>query len=148
MLPAVCGGVSNYTLKSHHSQYSRIQQVYKVHSTLRIFLFLLFFSFLFFSFLFFSFLSFPFLSFPFLFFSFLFSSFPFLSFFIVIGYFNYISMLTPFQVFPLQAPYSIHPPPSSIRLFTHPPTHSHITALASLYAGASSFHKTKGLPSH
>jgi hypothetical protein len=35
-----------------------------------------------------------------------------------------------------------------MRVFPHVPTHSHLTALASPYTGASSLHRTKGLPSH
>jgi hypothetical protein len=34
-----------------------------------------------------------------------------------------------------------------MRVLPHPPTHSCVTALAFLYTGASSFHRTTGLPS-
>ena len=56
-------------------------------------------------------------------------------------------MLTPFPVSPLQTLYPILPYPASMRVLPHPlPTHSRITALAFLYTGASSLHKTKGFP--
>ena len=41
--------------------------------------------------------------------------------------------------------------PSSLplmRVLPHPPTYSHLTALASPYPGASNLYRTKGLPSH
>ena len=57
-------------------------------------------------------------------------------------------MLSPFLVSPLQTPNSIPPYPASMRVLPHPPTHSCLTALAFLYTGASSLHRTKGLPSH
>ena len=39
-------------------------------------------------------------------------------------------------------------PFTSMRVLLHPLTHSCLTTLASPYAGASSLHRTKGLPSH
>ena len=57
-------------------------------------------------------------------------------------------MLSLFPVSPLQIPYSIPPYPASMRVLSHPLTHSCPTALAFLYTGASSLHRTKGLPSH
>ena len=56
-------------------------------------------------------------------------------------------MLSPFLVFPLQAPYPIPPPSETIKVLP-PPTHSHLMALESPYAGASSLPWTQGLPSH
>jgi hypothetical protein len=46
-------------------------------------------------------------------------------------------MLSPFPISPLQASYPIPPYPASMRRLPHPPTHSHFTALAFLYTGAS-----------
>jgi len=57
-------------------------------------------------------------------------------------------MLLPFQVSPLQTPYPIPPNPASMKLLPYPPTHSCLTALAFLYTGASSFHRTKDFSSH
>ena len=57
-------------------------------------------------------------------------------------------MLSPFFVSPLQTPYPISPYPASMRVLPHPPIHSYLTALAFLFTGASSLHRTKGLPSH
>ena len=54
-------------------------------------------------------------------------------------------MLSPFLVSLLQTSYSI---PPSMRMCPNPPIHSRLTALAFLYTGASSLHRTKGLPSH
>ena len=55
-------------------------------------------------------------------------------------------MLSPFLFSPLQPPYPISPYHASMRLLLHPPTYSHLTALGFLYTGASSLHRTKGLP--
>ena len=57
-------------------------------------------------------------------------------------------MLSPFLVSPLKTPYPILPPPASMRVFPHPPTHSCLTTLASPFDGATSLHRTKHLPSH
>ena len=57
-------------------------------------------------------------------------------------------MVSTFLVSLLQTSYPIPPYPASIRVLPHPPTHSHLTALAFLYTGAWSLHKTKSLPSH
>ena len=60
-------------------------------------------------------------------------------------------MISPFQVTPPQTPYPISPslfPFASMRMLLHPLPHFCLTALAIPYAGVSSFHGTKGLPSH
>jgi hypothetical protein len=54
-------------------------------------------------------------------------------------------MLSPFPISPLQTPYPISPPPASMRMLPHSPTHSLIPVLAFSYTGASSLHRTKGL---
>ena len=57
-------------------------------------------------------------------------------------------MLFPFLV---SFPQTLHPIPlffASKRVLPHPHTHSCLTLLASPYAGASSLHRTKNLPSH
>ena len=69
--------------------------------------------------------------------------------FFLIGYFIYLH----FKCCPLLSLPSTKPPIplpfpfASIRVLLHPPTHSCLTALESPYAGASSLHRTKGLPS-
>ena len=60
--------------------------------------------------------------------------------------FIYISNVNPFPGFPSATPYPNLL--SSMRLLPHPPTHSHLTALAFPYTGALSLHRTKGLPSY
>ena len=55
-------------------------------------------------------------------------------------------MLSPCPVSPLQNPYPITPYRASMRVLLHPSTHSCLNALAFLYPGASSLHRTKGLP--
>jgi hypothetical protein len=45
-------------------------------------------------------------------------------------------MLSPFPISPLERP-SPPPPPASMRVLPLPPTHSHLTALAFPYTGAS-----------
>ena len=40
------------------------------------------------------------------------------------------------------------PPPASMKVLPDPPTHSYLTALAPLYAGALNLHMTKSLSSH
>ena len=57
-------------------------------------------------------------------------------------------MLSPFLFTPLQTPYSIHPPPASMRKLPHPPTGSHPTPMAFPSTVASNLHRTKGLSSH
>ena len=57
-------------------------------------------------------------------------------------------MLFPFLVSPLETPYPTLPSPVSMRILTHPPTHSCFPALASPHTWASSLHRTKGLSSH
>ena len=57
-------------------------------------------------------------------------------------------MLSPFLLSPLQIPYPIPPYPASMKVFPHLPTHFGLTTLAFLYTGASSLHRTKGLPFH
>ena len=57
-------------------------------------------------------------------------------------------MLSPFLVSPLQPPYPTPPYPASMRVLPHPLPDSCLTALAFLYTGASSLHRTKGLLSH
>ena len=58
----------------------------------------------------------------------------------------------PFSCFPpslLETPYYILPPPASMRVFLHPPTHSHLPALDSSTKGhLSSLHRIKNLFSH
>ena len=50
--------------------------------------------------------------------------------------------------FPLcKAPIIFPIPLASMRVLP-PPTHSHLTTLVSPYSGASSLHRTNGLPSH
>jgi hypothetical protein len=62
--------------------------------------------------------------------------------------FIYISNVIPLPGFPSTKLLS-HPLPSaSIRMLPHPPTHSQCTTLAFPYAGVSSLHQTKALPSH
>ena len=56
-------------------------------------------------------------------------------------------MLFLFQ-FPFASSYPIPLYPASMRGLPDPPTHFHLTFLAFLYIGASSLHRTKGLPSH
>jgi hypothetical protein len=62
--------------------------------------------------------------------------------------FIYISSVIPFSCFPYANPYPIPTYPASMRVLPNPLTHSHITALAFLYTGASSLHRTKGRLSH
>ena len=57
-------------------------------------------------------------------------------------------MLSPFPVSPLQTPYPIVASPASMWVLPHPPTHSHLPALAFPYTAALSLHWTKGLFSH
>lgn len=57
-------------------------------------------------------------------------------------------MFPPFPVSPLETPYPIFPPHSSMRVLTHPPTHSCLPTLAFPYTGAWRLHRTKDLSSH
>lgn len=57
-------------------------------------------------------------------------------------------MLSTFPVSPPQTPSPLPSPHASMRVLPHPPTHSHLRALAFPYAGSSSLHRTKGLFSH
>ena len=52
-------------------------------------------------------------------------------------------MLSPFLIAPSETSHSIPPPPASMRVCPHPPTHSHLP-----YTGVSNLHRTKGLFSH
>ena len=57
-------------------------------------------------------------------------------------------MLSPFPVSPLQAPIP-SPPPASMRVLPHAPTHSYLTTLEHPpHAGSWNLHRTKGFPSH
>jgi hypothetical protein len=70
-------------------------------------------------------------------------------FLFLIGYFVYLHFKCFFSRCLLCKPPIPYPlPPASMRLFPHPPTHSHLSTLASPYTGASSLHRTKDLPSH
>ena len=62
--------------------------------------------------------------------------------------FIYISKCIPFPGFSSTNLLSAPLLPASMRVFPHPCTHSHLTALAFPYTGASSFQSTKGLSSH
>ena len=57
-------------------------------------------------------------------------------------------MLSPFSVSALQLPYPIPTYPASMRVLHYPPINFHLTALAFLYTGASSLHRTKGHSSY
>ena len=57
-------------------------------------------------------------------------------------------MFSPFLVSPPEAPYTIRPPPSSLRVFPHTATHSYFPTLAFPYTGAWSLPRTKSLFSH
>ena len=58
-------------------------------------------------------------------------------------------MLSTFPIpHPPETPYLIPPPPISMRVFPHLPTHSHLPALTFPYTRASSLHGTKGLFFH
>jgi hypothetical protein len=65
-----------------------------------------------------------------------------------IGYFVYLHFkcYPPFPVSSLRTPIPPYPP-ASMRVVTYPPAHSCPTALAFPYAGGSSLHRIKGLPS-
>ena len=52
-------------------------------------------------------------------------------------------MLSPFPVSPtLRNPLSHPPPPASMRVLPHPPTHSHLIPLAFPFSGASGLYMT------
>ena len=59
-------------------------------------------------------------------------------------------ILSPFPVPSLpEIPYLISPPPASMKVFLHPPTHSYLPALNSPTLGhLSSLHRNKDLSSH
>ena len=57
-------------------------------------------------------------------------------------------MVSPFLVAPPETPYPILPLPASMKVFPHPPTHSHLPTLAFPYIGALNLHRTKDLSSH
>jgi len=66
-----------------------------------------------------------------------------------LGYFIYISnVIHPLSRLTLRKPPSLPPPPASMRVLLHPPTHSCLTMLAFPYTGETSLHRTKDLPSH
>jgi hypothetical protein len=65
--------------------------------------------------------------------------------------FNYISNVISFPGLPptpRKKPYLIPPPPASLRMLPHLPTHFHFTALTFPYTRASIPHRTKDLFSH
>ena len=68
-------------------------------------------------------------------------------FFSFIGYFLYWHFKC-YPLLPLETPYPISPPPASMRVLPHLPTHSCLPALALPYTGALSVHRTKGPSSH
>ena len=67
---------------------------------------------------------------------------------IFIRYFRYILNATPFLVSPPKISSSFPPSPTSMSVFPPSPTHSHLSTLKFPYTGASSLHRTKGIPSH
>jgi hypothetical protein len=58
--------------------------------------------------------------------------------------FMYISNIIYFPSFLSGKPLPLPPPPASMRVLSHPLTHSHLTALAFSYTGVSSLQSTKG----
>ena len=58
-----------------------------------------------------------------------------------------MSNVIPLSGFPSARPLYYVPRHVSMKVFPYPHTHSHLTALASFYARASSLHRTEGLPS-
>jgi hypothetical protein len=76
---------------------------------------------------------------------------PHFFFVLFIGYFIlffYISNVIPLPSFPSTNPHPVPPPPASVRVLPHPPTHFCLSSLAFLYPGSSSLHRTNGLSSH
>ena len=71
----------------------------------------------------------------------------FYSFFYWLFYLLTFQMLSTIPVPHLQALYPLLPPSASVRVLPHQPTNSCLNALAFPYPGASSLHRTKGLPS-
>ena len=63
-------------------------------------------------------------------------------------FFIYISNGFPFPGLPFRTPYPILPPPASMRVLPHPPTHSHLPALAFPYTGVLNPLRHKGCFSH
>ena len=57
-------------------------------------------------------------------------------------------MLSPFQVSPLEAPYTMLLPPASMRVLPNPLTYSHLPTLAFPYTRALNPLKPKGFSSH
>ena len=51
-------------------------------------------------------------------------------------------MLSPFLVPPLKTPYPILPSPASMRMFLHPPTHSHLRSLYSPALGGGGIYRS------
>ena len=68
--------------------------------------------------------------------------------FVLLILFIYISNASPLPSFSSANPLSYPPTPTSIRVLPHPQSQSCLTTLAFPYAGASSLHRTQGLPSH
>jgi hypothetical protein len=68
--------------------------------------------------------------------------------FLLVILFICISNVIPPSQFILHNPSIPYSSPCFYEGALHPPTHSCLTALAFPYAGASSLHRTKGLPSH
>ena len=60
----------------------------------------------------------------------------------------FISNIIPFPAFLSGTPFPTLPPPVSMRMLPHPPTHSRLTTLAFPYVGGSNLHRTRGLSSH
>jgi hypothetical protein len=61
-------------------------------------------------------------------------------------FFIYISRVIPFPGIPSENPYSTLP--ASMRMFSHPPYHSHFPSLAFPYTGALNLQRTKVLSFH
>ena len=56
--------------------------------------------------------------------------------------------MLPTSRFPLLKPTIPPTPPATMRVRPHPQTHTHHTTRVSLYTGALSFDRAKGIPSH
>jgi hypothetical protein len=70
-------------------------------------------------------------------------------FFFFLGYFLYLHFKCfPHPRSPLQKPYCTLPPPASMRVLPHPPTHSSLSVLAFPYTGASITLRPNHLSSH
>jgi hypothetical protein len=68
-------------------------------------------------------------------------------FFIFIGFLNLHFKCFPFSMLP-PSPVSHPPPPTSMRVFLYPPTHSSLSAFTLPYTGASCLHRNEGLSYH